>query len=606
MKRFYKKILFAGCLASMVSIHACREEYLEKGAIGALSESTIANEAGVNRVLIGAYSLLDLQGGPVGVPNNWSMNISNWIYSGIASDDAHKGSEYGDQPPMEEIESYSHTAANPYFSEKWAALYAGVQRANDVLRIMEKVPEGEMTEDNRIQVKAEAIFLRAVYHFEAAKMWRNVPYVDETITFEAGNYNVPNPGPIWEELEADFSFAAENLTPTKAQAGRANSWAAKSFLAKVHMFQDEFAEAKPLLEDIIANGVTASGQKYQLVSFSDNFNPALKNGPESIFAVQSSVNDGSGGYNGNNGDILVFPVGGPATCCGFHQPSFSLVNSYQTDPETGLPLINTFNESMVKNDQGLASTAPFTPHEGTLDPRLDWTVGRRGIPYLDWGNHPGQAWIRAQSHSGPYSPIKTSYYQAEKDAQSGNGEGWAPNQVTANNYTMIRFADVLLWAAEVEVEIGSLAKAEEYVNMIRARAADPEGWVKTYINPEDPLQGFTDTPAANYFVGLYDGEFSANGKEFAREAVRFERKLELAMEGHRFFDLQRYDDGTGLMAEILNSYVQYELNVPGDMFSYLQGAKFTQGKNELYPIPQPQIDLSSTNEGLTLEQNPGY
>lgn len=606
MKRFYNKLILTACMASLISIYACTEDYLEKAPIGSLDEKTIANKAGVNKVLIGAYSLLDGQGGPVGIPNNWSMGISNWIYSGISSDDAHKGSEFGDQPQMEEIESYAHTAATRYFSEKWDALYAGAQRANDVLRILVKVPEGEITENEAVQLKAEAIFLRAIYHFEAAKMWRNIPYVDETISFTAGNYNVPNPGPIWDKIEADFKFAAENLSPTKAQAGRANSWAAKSFLAKVYMFQNKFTEAKPLLEDIMANGLTASGQKYELVNFSDNFNPSKKNGPESIFAVQSSVNDGSGGFNGNNGDILNFPGGGPATCCGFHQPSFSLVNSYKTDPETGLPLIYSFNESMMKNDQGIATSEPFTPYEGTLDARLDWTVGRRGIPYLDWGLHPGQAWIRAQSHSGPYSPIKTIYYQAEKDAHSDNGEGWAPGQVTANNYTMIRFADIILWAAEVEVEIGSPSKAEEYVNRVRSRAANQDGWVKTYIDPNDPLRGFTSTPAANYKVGLYNGEFSSKGKDFARDAVRFERKLELAMEGHRFFDLQRYDNGTGLMADILNAYVKYETSIPGYDWVYMNGAQFTKGKNELYPIPQIQIDLSTTSEGRTLEQNPGF
>jgi starch-binding outer membrane protein, SusD/RagB family len=606
MKRTSYKLLITGCLAALMASYSCSEDFLEKGAIGSISEKVIANKAGAEKLLIGAYSLLDGQGGPVGVPNNWSMGISNWIYSGIASDDAHKGSEFGDQPQMELIESYTHTPANSYFSEKWDALYAGAQRANDVIRILAKVPAGELSEAEATQLKAEAVFLRAVYHFEAAKLWLNVPYVDETVSFEAGNYNVPNPGPIWDKIEADFKFAAANLSPTKGQAGRANSWAAKAFLAKVYMYQDKYAEAKPVLEDVIANGVTAQGAKYALVNYSDNFNPAKKNGPESVFAVQMSVKDGSGGFNGNNGDILNFPGGGPATCCGFHQPSFSLVNSYKTDPNTGLPLLYTFNESDVKNDHGIATSQPFTPYAGTLDARLDWTVGRRGIPYLDWGLHPGQAWIRSQSHSGPYSPIKTIYYQAGKNSQSDNGEGWAPGQVTSNNYTMIRFADVLLWAAEVEVEVGSLARAEEYVNRVRARAANPDGWVKTYLDPSDPLKGFTSTPAANYKVGLYTGQFTAQGKDFARDAVRFERKLELAMEGHRFFDLQRYDNGTGSMAEVLNAYVKHETTVPGFNWVYMKNAKFEKGKNELYPIPQAQIDLSTTGEGPTLKQNPKY
>jgi hypothetical protein len=165
---------------------------------------------------------------------------------------------------------------------------------------------------------------------------------------------------------------------------------------------------------------------------------------------------------------------------------------------------------------------------------------------------------------------------------------------------------VLLWAAEVEVEVGNLELAEAYVNRVRARAADPESWVKKYKDNNAPMAGTTDEPAANYKVGLYNGQFSTNGKDFAREAVRFERKLEMAMEHHRFFDLQRYDNGTGYMAEKLNAYIQHETNIPDYNFYYMQGATFTKGKNEIYPIPQAQIDLSETNDGPTLIQNPNY
>ncbi len=171
---------------------------------------------------------------------------------------------------------------------------------------------------------------------------------------------------------------------------------------------------------------------------------------------------------------------------------------------------------------------------------------------------------------------------------------------------MIRFADVLLWAAEVEVEIGSLDQAETYVNMIRARAAKPEGWVKTYIDDNNPLGGNTTTPAANYKIGLYTGQFTAQGKDFARKAVRFERKLELAMEGHRFFDLQRYDNGTGYMADVMNEYIAHETNIPGYNWQYMNGAKFIQGKNEVYPIPQAQIDLSVSEGVSALTQNANY
>lgn len=585
----------------MLTIASCKKSFLEKNPQGSVSETTLANKAGVNGLLIGAYSLLDGIGGPWASVGVWSQAVSNWTFGGVASDDAHKGSEYGDQTDLELIENYTATAVNPYFDGKWATLYAGVQRANDVLRVMAKVEDGSISEEEALQIKSEAIFLRAVYHFEAAKLWQNVPYISDSVSFDNKNYQVPNTEPVWPKIEADLLFAANNLSETKPDVGRANSWAAKAFLAKAYMYQDKFEEAKPLLIDIIDKGVTPSGVKYALVKYSNNFNPSTKNSAESVFAVQMSVNDNADGVNGNLGDILNYGAGGPANCCGFYQPSFSLVNSFKTDPVTGLPLLDTWNDSDIKNDQGIASSSPFEPYTGTLDPRLDWTVGRRGIPYLDWGIMPGASWIVSQAAAGPYLPIKHIYYKAEK-ATTSEGSG----QVTSNNYTMIRFADILLWAAEAEVEIGSLSEAQKYVNMVRARVADPSNWVKKYVDDNDPLKGFSNDPAANYKIGLYTDQFENGGKDFARTAVRFERKIELAMEGHRFFDLQRWDNGTGYMADVLNAYVFHETHIPGYNYLYMNGAKFIKGKNELYPIPQVQIDLSKVNGVSVLKQNPGF
>src|SRR4029079_1611963 len=158
--------------------------------------------------------------------------------------------------------------------------------------------------------------------------------------------------------------------------------------------------------------------KYSLMpKYGDVFNAADKNGSESIFVAQTSVNDGAYGVNGNYGDALNFPyTGGPGGCCGFFQPSQYLVNHFKTDPVTGLPDLDHYNDVDVKNDEGIESSEPFTPYAGTLDPRLDWTVGRRGIPYLDWGNHPGKDWIRGgnQALDGPYSPKKNVYYKSQQ------------------------------------------------------------------------------------------------------------------------------------------------------------------------------------------------
>jgi hypothetical protein len=591
MNNIARKLFTGGIILLMVSMNACSKKYLEVDALGSTSATTLATEGGVQGLLTGAYSLMDKGGWPSG----------DWVFGGVASDDAHTGTEAGALQPIPSFENYTFDATTYPLDDKWKELYSGVQRANDVLRLLAQVPPTQISGAQSTQLKAEAIFLRGVYHLWAAMMWKNIPYIDETVSFENGNYNVPNTASVWPFIEKDFQFAADSLTPTKSDAGSANSWAAKAFLIKTYMFEHKYTDAQPLLDDVIANGMTANGKPYALTAnYEDNFDPAKKNNEESVFAVQMSVNDGALGANGNTSDGIGYsgPYGGPFPTYGFYQPSFSLANSFKTDPVTGLPLITTFNDFDITNDQNVLSSDPFTPYAGTLDPRLDWTIGRRGIPFLDWGIDPGMNWVRQQSVAGPYLNIKGCAPQSEPQ--------FAQNYSKAVNDVLIRFADVLLWAAEVEVEVGSLSKAEMYVNQVRGRMTNPAGWVHTYIDPANPTKGFTTTPAANYKVGLYTGQFSAQGQDFAREAVRFERKLELGMECRRHFDLQRYDNGTGYMANTMNAYIQHETHITGYHFDYMNGAVFTKGKNELYAIPQDQIDLSQTAKGPVLIQNPGY
>lgn len=596
--RINYKLIMVSCLVFLI-LSGC-EDFLKKEPIGSINETTLANKYGVNGLLIGAYSLLDGSGAVGGTQFN-SINV----LATMASDNAHVGGS--GNPRLTVFEFYQCIPTNPDIYRRWRYYYAAVQRTNEVLRLLPQAKD--ISPDEALQITAEARFLRGIYHFRLAMLWRNVPYVDEKISYEDDNYFVSNTEPIWPKIEADFKFAADNLTPTKSDVGRANSWAAKAFLAKVYMFEYKYAEAKPLLEDIITNGVTVNGKKYALnKKYFDNFRTETKHGPECVFAVQMSVYDGANGRNGNHMDRLNGPVGAPSCCHGWTSPSFDLADAYQTDPETGLPLVDTYRKTPIKTDQGIKSSEPFVPYQGTLDPRIDWVLGRRGIPYLDWGIEPGKAWIRNQEIAGPYVTKKNITTKARVDIDR---EGQNMN----NPYNMIRFAEVLLWAAEVEVEIGSLAKAEEYVNRVRARAADPEGWVHTYVDPNDPSKGFTDVPAANYKIGLYTGQFTTKGKDFARKAVRFEERLELALEHHRFFNLQRYDhatysgkgyDGTGYMANVLNSYIEYESSIPGYSHSYMQNAHFTKGQNEVYPIPQQAIDISVKNGEAALKQNPGY
>jgi hypothetical protein len=489
------------------------------------------------------------------------------------------------------IEQWNATASNAYLDQLWQQRYDGVQRANETLRVMKKAKDISAADITRIT--AEARFLRAHYHFDLAKFFGNIPYIDETISYAAGNYLVANGGvaAALAKIEADMAYAYANLPATSSTGvGRANKWAAAAYLAKIYMFQKKFAEAKTLFTTVIASGVTNNGVKYALLpKFGDVFDPAKKNGSEHVFSVQMTVNDGTGAANANAGDVLNFPYGGQTGCCGFFQPSFTLANIYKVDAN-GLPMLNDeFFTNPLKTDQGVNSDQPYTPDSTTpLDPRIDWTIGRRGIPYLDWGIMPGSNWVRDQGTAGPYEPLKHLFRKAQIGIFTDNSS-WT-NGFTANNYPLIRFADVLLLAAEAEVETGGLEKAREYVNLVRARASNPAGFV-------GPTNNAGLASPANYQIKTYTAAWT--DAAVARKAVRFERRLELAMEGHRFSDLTRWGQGV----TELNTYAVKEAELG---YGQIKGSTYKAGKSEYLPLPQTQVDKSVKGGKSVLTQNPGY
>ncbi len=589
MKKTKYLITCSVLLAVSITLDSCSKSFLEKPLLGALTEPVLANEKGVTAILIGAYAALDGQNVGGGT---WESSPTNWIYGSVAAGDAHKGSDAGDQPPINLIATGQSNPSNGFFNAKWRANYEGINRCNNVLIVAEQATD--ISAETKTTLIAEARFLRGHYYFDLKKMFNMVPWIDETTT----DMKTPNNVDIWPNIEADFKFAYENLGGTAPAVGRVNKWAAGAYLAKTLVYQKKFSDAIPVFTDVINNGTNSKGDKYGLPDrFEDNFDPAQKNNKETVFAVQMVANAGTGDISsGNAGEMLNFPYGdSPFGCCGFYQPTFDLVDSYRTDAN-GLPYLDTYNSEVVKSDQGIESDAAFTPYTGALDPRLDWTAGRRGIPYKDWGNHPGKKWIRDQNFSGPYAPKKNVYWQATQDTYSDR-ISWAPG--SAINIHIIRFADVLLLAAEAEAQAGSLTTAMDYVNRVRERAGKKESAVYTYVDNSAPLKGFTTTPAANYNVKTYPtGSPVFASKESALKAIYFERKLELAMEGHRYFDLARW----GIAATEINKFYAFEKQFTSDI---LQG-NFTSGRNEYFPIPQAQVDLSTKNGEITLTQNPGY
>jgi len=639
MKKSIFKFIIPLSLVFLTLSYSCKK-FLNQPISNALSPSVLATKAGVDGLLIGAYAMLPMSGNPT-TGDTWGGSVSNWHFGGIASDDANKGSNPTDQPDAAAVMNHSVDGSNDYVRTKWLSCLDGVQRANDVLRELPLVKDGSVSAEYADEVTAEAKFLRGVFNLELSKVFRNVPYVDETVTYSAGNYNVGNPGPIWDKVEADLTAAFGKLPATQPQLGRANKYAAEAFLAKALMFDHKYTDALAALTDIMTNGVTDQGVHFALnANFNNNFDAAMKNGPEAVFAVQMAVHDGSSGANGNPGDVLNFPAAGPTGCCGFYQPSFTLVNAFRVTAG-GLPFINADgtlplndyngaaivaavngadpgNNSTLKSDQGVDATDnKYMPDVTTpVDPRLDWTAGRRGIPFLDYGIMPGASWARAQGDAGPYINMKNVYRQSEAATQSESYGGWAPGQASAMNYNMIRYSDILLMAAECQVEGGNQAAAEALVNQVRGRMVDhPENWVKgrlTGYTGGDPTKPIVDNTqnAANYVVARYTGQIAGGTKEFARQAVFYERRIELAMEGQRFFDLQRWDgtfggpEPTGYMATVLNKAIATNVSYPPAYFgdAVMKNSTFTAGRNEIYPIPTAQIN----NEHGALKQNPNY
>jgi hypothetical protein len=584
-----KKIFLFVCTASIMMLGACKKSFLNVPPQGnAQTIDKFYNSAGVQQLMIGAYH--DLTG--IDVKSTWwGTSGTNWVYGDITSGDTYLGGS-ASSPPHQvsdafNIENYQELATTGFLDDKWTADYDGVARANSV--IIAATNATDMTATQKNAAIAEARFLRGHFHFDAKKMWNNVPYVDEnTVNFTT----IANTANIWPQIEADFQFAYDNLPETQPLAGQANKWAAACYLAKCYMFEKNFTAAKALLATIIASGKNWNSVKYALTAnYHDNFDVGTENNSETVLQINFSVDPTSLPNNANLGETGVSPVGTAAdvTYGYWKQPSFNLVNAFQTDAN-GLPLLDAngndlSNVTNMKNDDGISSSTPFVPYQGNVDPRLDWSVGRRGVPYLDWGVDPGQNWVADQSFGGPYLNIKNMFTSAEQGAGFGgiiSSYYYVGN--SAVNYNIIRYADVLLWAAECEVEVGSLDQARAYVNMVRARAMG---------SPTEPIDHSSGSPSANYKVGLYNSTWASQA--YARSAVRFERRLEFAEEGHRFFDLVRW----GIADTYLNAYQQTEQT--RGVGSVLNGAMFVKGKNEYFPIPEQEIILDPH-----LKQNPGY
>ncbi|WP_270090842.1 RagB/SusD family nutrient uptake outer membrane protein [Sphingobacterium sp. SYP-B4668] len=551
---------------SILMVSSCGKDFLEKNAQGELTEGEVSMSDGIEQVLLGAYGIMN--GNVNGTWGNYSSAPSQWIFGEMTSDNAHKGSEPTDQPNMNALETYSANGVNDNLSTMWQVYYEGVLRANNVLKLLAVDQQGEKTvgADRAKQIAGEARMLRAHYYFYLWRVFKNIPYVDENTSTEDAK-TIPNNTDVLPKIIDDLIFAKDNLPIAKinGEKGRMDQNIAKAYLGKVYLYQKKYPEALVLLKEVIA------GKDIKVMPFQNNFDVLTEDGPEVVLASKHAINPDRSGDNANVGDMLSGLNGNnPVGCCGFFQPTIDLVNAYKVD-NAGLPMLNNeYRTDPYKSDLG--SEDSYTLNVNLrFDPRLDYTVGRRGVRYLDYGVMPGKGWVRDQAYAGPFVGIKTMIPQ-ELFASYATADTY----LTALDVNIIRLADVILMAAECHVELNQLPEALALVNSIRERAAK--------LPPK--LTG-AGVPAADYEVKPYP---VFPDQEYARKAVRFERRLELAMEGHRFFDLVRW----GVAKQVIESYSTFE----GSLLPSYKGLVF-KPTNEYFPIPQDEIDKS----GGTLKQN---
>lgn len=578
----YNKIVVS--FMSALLLASCSSDFLDYEPKGALKPDQVATIANADALVNAAYAAIgnDEMIGPI---------TSQWVYGSVRSDDAYKGGGgRGDVDVVDRYEQYNLTIPDYgdwMLPRTWTNHYKAISRANFALSVINSFTEADYPLQKQRQ--AELRFLRAHSYFMLKLLFNKVPFITEDLTKEEilQTSNDLTSDALWDKIADDFIFAHQNLPPSQDQVGRADKNAASAYLAKLRLYQayeqnDEHQVVNinaARLQEVIdyANQVTGALES----DFGYNFLDGRDNGPESIWAVQFSINDGT-----NTGRVsfvtgLNSPHGNPLYgCCGFHMASQNMVNAFQTDAVTGLPLLDTFNDSNVITVNVVDGSAPIAAGK-TLDPRIDHTVGIPGRPFK-YKNTLKTAGDMVYKASWARDPGVYGYFGNMKEQQSPDCSCYVKNGPfvgTSKNVDFIRYADVLLFKAEALIQLNRYAEALPIINQIRARAAASTAMTLA-------------AGASNvYKVEPY---LSFPSKEYAMKALMFERRLEFGMEGPRFFDLVRW----GIAEQVLNAY----LDVEEDRKGFLSSAHFTAGRDEYYPIPQREIDFT----GGLYTQNPGY
>ena len=556
MKAIYKFIC-AGLLVG--SLTAC-SDMLDTVPQGQFTAEQL-DENSVEGLLASAYAGLEAHF--YGNNEAFAGPSTNWIFD-VRSDDAYKG---GGGTGMEEnihlLEVSEVTSDNVSCLNKWQNNYYAISRVHNAMLAVQQAS----SISNSAQIIGELKTLRAWYYFDLIRIFNRIPYFIEGEDVNTKPNDEYSREEIFSFIKRDLTEAIEVLPAPKSAAGRITKTTAQAIMAKVCAFTGSWEDVKNY-----AGAVISSGQYSLYDNFGDLSKISMNNGSESIFALQCSTANDNAHINWSNLLNCTYSDGNLyGTGDDFFYGSQNLVNAFRTDPNTGLPYLDgTFNKVNVTENYG-----------GTLDPRLDFTVGRIGFP---WRGHTyTQGWCRAYDVYGEYSNKKA--WPAPEEALAS--WPWGCNSL---NFMFIRYADILLLKAEALIELAAgnnaaedagLAEARSLVNQVRQRAANS---IDGNYSPVD-----LDPSKADYYVGLYRTDWDGNlywTKERARMALRMERRLELALEGNRWFDLVRW--GNDYLISTINTYMTEE----SALRPYYQGRSISN--NEIFlPVPLAEIDNSN-------------
>ncbi|MCA0380722.1 MAG: RagB/SusD family nutrient uptake outer membrane protein [Bacteroidetes bacterium] len=557
MKKIFSILLIA-------ALSACSKSYLDVAPKATLSQIQVSGD--YEGLVTAAYASL----GNDHYNTPWSL----WPYGDVRAGDAYKGGrDEADIQNFYFLEIFKQVRSDiGEFDGLWFQYYVAISRVNAALTSLNAL--GDTAAKKKVR-QAEMRFLRGHWYFQLKVLFKNIPFIDETVpTNEYANVlnTALTNDALWQRIADDFKFAADNLPTTQPQIGRANKYAALAYLAKTKLYQayeqDEKHNVTKInttrLNEVVALCDQVIAGPYALESdFANNFMLGTENGPEAIFSVQYSKDDGTMFGRLNFGDVLGTPQG--IGCCDFRKPSQNLVNSFKTSAD-GLPEFNSFNNS----DYVAANT---------VDPRLNHTVAMPGHPWkYDAGLLYQESWNRTPDVYGVYASLKENVKKSQY-VQVG------PFYASAKNRILLRFADVMLWKAEALIELGRQNEALPLINALRNRSKNSTNLLKLANGDYE----------SKFAIDVYKPGVNCDWtKDFARQAMRFERRLEFAMEGMHFFDLVRW----GIAESYMNAYFAKEK----DKRKYLKDASFQKNRDEYLPIPLNQIRFSRNQ----YVQNPGY